>query len=154
MDDRQPNRPPLDVTALRAGLTEPWRRLDIVDETGSTNADLLARAAAGEQIAGSVLLAEFQNAGRGRHGRQWSAPARSQLALSVGVDAAGVSADGWGWLPLATGVAVVDAVAEVTGVRVGLKWPNDVLVGPGGESWRESSPRWHRLRRSSSSGSA
>ncbi len=132
MDDRQPNRPPLDVTALRAGLTEPWRRLDIVDETGSTNADLLARAAAGEQIAGSVLLAEYQNAGRGRHGRQWSAPARSQLALSVGVDAAGVSADSWGWLPLATGVAVVDAVAEVTGVRVGLKWPNDVLVGPGG----------------------
>ncbi|MEX3646980.1 biotin--[acetyl-CoA-carboxylase] ligase, partial [Mycolicibacterium porcinum] len=132
MDDRQPNRPPLDATALRAGLTEPWRRLDIVDETGSTNADLLARAAAGEQIAGAVLLAEYQNAGRGRHGRQWSAPPRSQLALSVGVDAAGVSADSWGWLPLATGVAVVDAVAEVTGVRVGLKWPNDVLVGPGG----------------------
>ncbi|CQD05099.1 biotin-[acetyl-CoA-carboxylase] ligase [Mycolicibacterium conceptionense] len=79
-----------------------------------------------------MLLAEYQNAGRGRHGRQWSAPPRSQLALSVGVDASGVPADSWGWLPLATGVAVVDAVAEVTGVRVGLKWPNDVLVGPAG----------------------
>ncbi|MGW4097548.1 MULTISPECIES: biotin--[acetyl-CoA-carboxylase] ligase [unclassified Mycobacterium] len=132
MDDRQPNRPPLDVAALRGSLGAPWHRLDIVDETGSTNADLLARAAAGEQIAGAVLLAEYQNAGRGRHGRQWSAPPRSQLALSVGVDASGAPADIWGWLPLATGVAVVDAVAEVTGVRVGLKWPNDVLVGPGG----------------------
>ncbi|MCV7068824.1 biotin--[acetyl-CoA-carboxylase] ligase [Mycolicibacterium farcinogenes] len=125
-------RPPLDTAALRAGLCAPWRRLDVVDETGSTNADLLARAAAGEDIAGAVLIAEHQNAGRGRHGRQWSAPPRSQLALSVGVDAAGVPVDTWGWLPLATGVAVVDAVAELTGIRVGLKWPNDVQVGPGG----------------------
>jgi BirA family biotin operon repressor/biotin-[acetyl-CoA-carboxylase] ligase len=31
-------------------------------------------------------------------------------------------------LPLAAGVAVVDAVAAVTGVEAGLKWPNDVLV--------------------------
>ncbi|CRZ15653.1 biotin--[acetyl-CoA-carboxylase] ligase [Mycolicibacterium neworleansense] len=132
MDDRRLTRPPLDVTTLRESLSAPWRRLDVVEETGSTNADLLARAAVGDDIAGAVLLAEYQSAGRGRHGRQWSAPPRSQLALSVGVDAAGVLTDAWGWLPLATGVAVVDAVAEVTGVRVGLKWPNDVLVGAGG----------------------
>ncbi|WP_029107242.1 biotin--[acetyl-CoA-carboxylase] ligase [Mycobacterium sp. URHD0025] len=125
-------RPPLDIATLRARLTAPWRQLDVVGETGSTNADLLARAAGGDDIAGAVLLAEYQSAGRGRHGRQWSAPPRSQLALSVGVDASGVLTEAWGWLPLATGVAVVDAVAEVTGVRVGLKWPNDVLVGPGG----------------------
>ena len=54
-------------------------------ETGSTNADLLARAAAGEDIDGAVLLAESQTAGRGRHGRSWSTPPRSQIALSVGV---------------------------------------------------------------------
>lgn len=125
-------RPPLDVDALRAGLGAPWRRLDVVEETGSTNADLLARAAAGEDIAGAVLLAEYQNAGRGRHGRAWTAPPRSQVIISFGVDAAGVPTDRWGWLPLATGLAVVDAVGEVTGVRVGLKWPNDVLVGPAG----------------------
>jgi BirA family biotin operon repressor/biotin-[acetyl-CoA-carboxylase] ligase len=126
-------RPPLDVTVLRDGLAGlPWRRVDVVEETGSTNADLLARAAAGEDIAGSVLFAEYQSEGRGRHGRHWSAPARSQLSVSVGVDASGVPVETWGWLPLATGVAVVDAVAEVTGVRVGLKWPNDVLVGPDG----------------------
>ena len=39
--------------------------------------------------------------------------------------------EAWGWLPLLTGVAVVDAVAEVAGVTAGLKWPNDVLVGTG-----------------------
>jgi BirA family biotin operon repressor/biotin-[acetyl-CoA-carboxylase] ligase len=42
-----------------------WRTLDVVDETGSANADLLARAAAGEGIDGAVLLAEYQTAGRG-----------------------------------------------------------------------------------------
>ena len=85
MDDSV--RAPLDVAALRDGLVGPgmpWRQLDVVAETGSTNADLLARAEAGADIDGSVLLAEYQNAGRGRHGRQWSAPPRTQIALSVG----------------------------------------------------------------------
>ena len=108
----------------------PWR-IDVVEETGSTNADLLARAAAGEDIDGAVLIAESQTAGRGRHGRSWSTPPRSQIALSVGVGVGAVPSDAWGWLPLLTGVAVVDAVAEVAGVAAGLKWPNDVLVGNG-----------------------
>ncbi|OBA94286.1 biotin--[acetyl-CoA-carboxylase] ligase [Mycolicibacterium fortuitum] len=126
-------RPALDVTTLRDGLEGlAWRRVDIVEDTGSTNADLLARAAAGEDIVGAVLFAEHQNAGRGRHGRHWSAPPRSQVIVSFGVDGSAVSPNRWGWLPLATGLAIVDAVAEVTGTRVGLKWPNDVLVGPGG----------------------
>lgn len=127
-------RPPLDVTALRDGLTGPsgpWNAVDVVAETGSTNADLLARASAGEDIDGAVLLAEHQTAGRGRHGRHWSAPARSQLSLSVGVAADTVPTSGWGWLTLATGVAVADAIAEVSGLPVGLKWPNDVMVGDG-----------------------
>jgi BirA family transcriptional regulator, biotin operon repressor / biotin---[acetyl-CoA-carboxylase] ligase len=127
-------RPPLDAAKLRDGLVGSglsWRRLDVVAETGSTNADLLARAAAGEDVDGSVLLAEFQNAGHGRHGRQWSAPRRTGITLSVGVSGASVPRSGWGWLPLLTGVAVVDALAAVAGLTAGLKWPNDVLVGDG-----------------------
>jgi BirA family biotin operon repressor/biotin-[acetyl-CoA-carboxylase] ligase len=109
----------------------PVRRIDVVNETGSTNADLLARHAAGEDIRGAVLLAEHQSAGRGRNGRSWSAPPCSQIALSIGVDADGVPAEGWGWLPLLTGVALVDAVRSSTGIEAGVKWPNDVLVGAG-----------------------
>jgi BirA family biotin operon repressor/biotin-[acetyl-CoA-carboxylase] ligase len=122
--------PPLDATSLRDGLAGPglpWRRLDVVERTGSTNADLLARAADGEDVAGAVLIAEQQTAGRGRNGRVWSSPG-AQLTMSVAVDVGDVPADAWGWLPLATGVAVVDAVAAVTAVRSGLKWPNDVLA--------------------------
>ncbi|OBK83609.1 biotin--[acetyl-CoA-carboxylase] ligase [Mycolicibacter sinensis] len=123
--------PPLDAPVLRDGLVgpgQPWRALDVLAETGSTNADLLARSASGEDIDGAVLLAEHQTAGRGRHGRHWVAPARSQLALSVGVAADMVPTSGWGWLTLATGVAVADALTE-EGLQVGLKWPNDVIVG-------------------------
>jgi BirA family transcriptional regulator, biotin operon repressor / biotin---[acetyl-CoA-carboxylase] ligase len=131
--DNDALRAPLDEAALRDGLVGPglpWRQLDVVAETGSTNADLLARAEGGADIDGSVLLAEYQNAGRGRHGRQWSAPPRTQVALSAGIAGASVPRGGWGWLPLAAGVAVADALASV-GVEAGLKWPNDVLVGGG-----------------------
>jgi BirA family biotin operon repressor/biotin-[acetyl-CoA-carboxylase] ligase len=118
----------LNLAAL-SGLS--LRRLDVVQTTGSTNADLLARHTAGEDIRGAVLLAEHQSAGRGRNGRSWSAPPRSQIALSIGVGADDVPAEGWGWLPLLTGVALVDAVRAGTGIEAGVKWPNDVLVGTG-----------------------
>jgi BirA family biotin operon repressor/biotin-[acetyl-CoA-carboxylase] ligase len=134
--DRESLRPPLDAAALRSELVGTglgWRHLDVVEQTGSTNADLLARAAAGTDIAGTVLIAEHQTAGRGRHGRGWSASPRAQITMSVAVSVVDVPATGWGWLPLATGVAVVDAVTPLlqgTGMELGLKWPNDVLAGP------------------------
>lgn len=128
------DRPALDVAELRRAAVLPggeWRSVDVIAETGSTNADLLARAETGHDIRGAVLAAEFQSTGRGRQGRVWSAPARAQLAVSVGIDAQGVPSSAWGLLPLAAGVAVVEAVFDVTGIRVGVKWPNDVLAGDG-----------------------
>ena len=125
---------PLDVAGIHRDLVGPGlplRRIDIVETTGSTNADLLARHAAGEDIDGVVLVAEQQTAGRGRHGRNWSTPPRSQIAFSIGVDAGGQLPTAWGWLPLLTGVAAADAVAATTGIIPGLKWPNDIQVGEG-----------------------
>lgn len=128
--DRERLRHRLNAGSLReelAGPGRPWRYLEVADETGSTNSDLLARAAAGEDIGGVVLIAEHQTAGRGRMGRTWSDKAQAQIALSVGVRPGHVPIEHWSWLPLAAGVAVVDAVAAETGVRAGLKWPNDVM---------------------------
>jgi BirA family biotin operon repressor/biotin-[acetyl-CoA-carboxylase] ligase len=126
-------RRPLDESVLRdqIGASPLWRRLDVVSETGSTNADLIARAGAGEDINGAVLIAEHQTAGRGRQGRTWSDVPGAQITMSVAVDAGNVPTERWGWLPLATGVAIVDAVKSMTGVETGLKWPNDVLAGAG-----------------------
>ena len=61
--DSDPQRPALDRSPLRDALVGPglpWRQLEVVDETGSTNADLLARAAAGVDIDGVALVAEYQ----------------------------------------------------------------------------------------------
>ena len=113
------------------GPGRPLTRLDVVQTTGSTNADLLARHSAGEDIDGAVLIAEHQSAGRGRNGRAWSTPPHSQIALSVGIAARDVPTTAWGWVPLLTGVAVVEAVRATTGLDAKLKWPNDVLVGEG-----------------------
>ena len=120
-------RTALVAAALRTGLVGPghfWRRLDVVDETRSTNDDLVATA----DPAAAVLLAEHQTAGRGRIGRSWEGVPRAQILMSVGVPTTGVPASQWSWLPLLAGVAIVDALSEVTGLRAGLKWPNDVLV--------------------------
>ncbi len=131
--DREQLRLPLDGAALRAAaLGSGWRQLDVVEQTGSTNADLLARAASGADIDRAVLIAEHQTAGRGRHGRGWSAAPRAQITMSVGVRIDGVATAAWGWLSLATGLAVIDAVTPLInagGIEVRLKWPNDVLAG-------------------------
>jgi BirA family biotin operon repressor/biotin-[acetyl-CoA-carboxylase] ligase len=138
-------RPPLSEKALRRALVRPgslWRDVQVVPETGSTNADL-ARAAKAGAAEGTVLIAEAQTAGRGRLGRQWAAPARSALTFSVLLRPSTPVAL-QAWLPLLTGVAVASAVrrmtaralagdfGEATGEQVvdaRLKWPNDVMVG-------------------------
>ncbi|MEU1920355.1 biotin--[acetyl-CoA-carboxylase] ligase [Streptomyces albogriseolus] len=130
-------RPPLNAAAVRRALVREgglWREVDVVQRTGSTNSDLVARAAEGRLREGAVLVAEEQTAARGRLDRQWVAPARSGLFFSVLLRPGdGVPMERWGWLPLLTGVAVATGLARAGGVDTALKWPNDVLVTVGGE---------------------
>jgi len=124
---------PLDVERLRVGFdAELFGTLTVLDEIGSTNVALVAAARAGADR--GVLTTEFQSAGRGRLDRVWTAPARSGLAVSVLLSPP-IAARRWSWVPLVTGLAVVDALVVAglpAGVRVALKWPNDVLIGSGG----------------------
>ncbi|MET0861293.1 MAG: biotin--[acetyl-CoA-carboxylase] ligase [Microbacterium sp.] len=108
-------------------------RLDVLDETPSTN-DVLVSAAADAAVWPdlSVVVTGNQTAGRGRLGRVWVSPPGTTLAVSVLVRAdASLRIDALGWLPLAAGLAMTRAVrAELPGRDdVVLKWPNDVLVG-------------------------
>jgi BirA family biotin operon repressor/biotin-[acetyl-CoA-carboxylase] ligase len=120
---------PLDHDVVRAALDGTWARVDIVDRTGSTNADLLAAAAAGAPDR-TVLIAEHQDAGRGRLARSWISPPGSGLTVSVLLRPDGVPASRLGWLTLIAGLATYDAVRSLTAVPCGLKWPNDLLLGP------------------------
>lgn len=124
------NRPPLRAEALERALVRPgglWTSVRVVADTGSTNSDLVAEAAAGAP-AGAVLVAEEQTAGRGRLERSWTAPARSGIFLSMLLRPQGVPKERWGWLPLLVGVAAASALSATAEVEVRLKWPNDLLV--------------------------
>lgn len=88
--------------------------------TDSTNERARELAIAGAPH-GTVVTAGSQQAGRGRQGRTWSAPAGSSLLCSI------VLRDPHPLLPLVGGVAVADTIAGL-GFDPGLKWPNDVLL--------------------------
>jgi BirA family biotin operon repressor/biotin-[acetyl-CoA-carboxylase] ligase len=75
---------------------------------------------------GTVAVADVQTAGRGRLGRTWEAPPRSAVLVSVLLRP---SADRpLPQLALVAGVAVADALEELTGLSVQIKWPNDVML--------------------------
>lgn len=97
--------------------------IEIVAETGSTNADLLARL---DELTGpTLLLAHTQTAGRGRAGRAWHGSTDATLTFSLAWKFQRPVAELAG-LPLAVGVALAEALAGFN-VDVQLKWPNDVL---------------------------
>jgi BirA family transcriptional regulator, biotin operon repressor / biotin---[acetyl-CoA-carboxylase] ligase len=105
-----------------------YTSIGVVDQTGSTNADLLTAARSGAAT-GTVLVAEEQTAGRGRLDRSWQSEPGASLTFSVLLRPAGVPAANLGWLPLLAGVAMVSALRAQTGLEISLKWPNDVLAG-------------------------
>lgn len=118
----------LDLARLRAALDARWSRIDVVAETASTNADLLADPNAADR---SALAAEHQQAGKGRFDRTWSSPARAGLTFSTLLRPT-VPIQHWGWLPLLAGVALHEAVTETTALPTSLKWPNDLLADSDG----------------------
>ncbi|MEO6884970.1 MAG: biotin--[acetyl-CoA-carboxylase] ligase [Jatrophihabitantaceae bacterium] len=118
-------RAALDVSALQTALGERWARIRVVEQTESTNADLVADSVAPDR---SVLVAEDQRTGRGRLDRRWSSPPRAGLTFSVLLRPS-VPLAAWGWLPLLTGVALRAGVSATTGLEPSLKWPNDLLIG-------------------------
>jgi BirA family biotin operon repressor/biotin-[acetyl-CoA-carboxylase] ligase len=76
---------------------------------------------------GQVCLAEYQSDGRGRRGRQWISPFGSHLYLSLYWQLEQGLAGAIG-LSLVTALAVSDAIKELVGIDVQLKWPNDIYI--------------------------
>lgn len=117
----------VDADAVRRELDPFWSELQVVEETGSTNDDVLGEAARGA-AQGLVRTAEFQSAGRGRLDRGWEAPPGTSVMFSVLLRPQ-VPVRHWGWIPLIAGMGVYDALRH-GGLDVALKWPNDVQIGP------------------------
>jgi BirA family biotin operon repressor/biotin-[acetyl-CoA-carboxylase] ligase len=121
----------IDAAALRAALPQSlhgWT-LELVEETGSTNADLTqACRQAPWSDAGTLRLAYRQTAGRGRQGRPWQGQAGLTFSVALPLALAPSQLSG---LSLAVGLALAQALGDVDaglGARVGLKWPNDLQI--------------------------
>jgi BirA family biotin operon repressor/biotin-[acetyl-CoA-carboxylase] ligase len=116
----------LDGDALRAGLAtvSGLGPIVVVGTTGSSN-DEARRLAQQGAPAGTVVIAESQTAGRGRHGRSWHSPPETGLYLSVLLRPASHAADVLRFT-LAASVAACEACRAVGAAEVGIKWPNDL----------------------------
>ena len=119
----------LDAAAIRAALDESARRIEIevVSSCGSTNAVLLESP---DSDAPRLLAADYQSAGRGRHGRRWHSARGAGICFSLRRrmyrplrELAGAS--------LAAGIAVARALRAAGARGIALKWPNDLLAAGG-----------------------
>ena len=119
-----------DLAALEAALegTIFAGKLHFSPVTGSTNSDALAAARAGA-CHGSVHFADEQLAGRGRGDHRWQSAAGQGLYVSVLVRPAGVFSRHAHLFPLAAGLAASQAVFLAAGLKVDVRWPNDLLIG-------------------------
>jgi len=104
---------PIDVERLRQA--HPRREIQLHKSIDST-----MRAAAGRPL-GTLVLAEEQTAGQGRHGRSWHSEPGTGIYLSIVLDPTPL-------LTMALGLATAEAITSVTGIACDLRWPNDVMV--------------------------
>ncbi len=103
--------------------------VEIVQQTVSTNQDLLDRIKAGQIARNTLLLAIEQTGGRGRNGRRWYADRNHSLTFSLAWHFSRPVPQIPG-IPLTAGIAIAQILIQC-GVRVQLKWPNDILKNGG-----------------------
>ena len=101
--------------------------LDFRARTASTNDLALEAGRAGAQH-GATFVADVQDKGRGRRGREWKSPPGLGLLFSVLTRPAKISASDTGWIPLLAGLACREGVRDTTGLQLALKWPNDIVL--------------------------
>ncbi|MFW9080488.1 bifunctional biotin--[acetyl-CoA-carboxylase] ligase/biotin operon repressor BirA [Pseudomonas sp. P2757] len=116
------------LDSVQMGRGAPDWPITVLDSVDSTNAEAL-RAVDQGQPAPFLVLAERQVFGRGRRGRKWVSPFAENIyySLVLRIDGGMRQLEG---LSLVVGLAVMQALREQGVQGLGLKWPNDVLVGP------------------------
>jgi BirA family transcriptional regulator, biotin operon repressor / biotin---[acetyl-CoA-carboxylase] ligase len=119
--------PPFDPASFHTFLaTQTFGRNLIFEPSIGSTMDLARDAAARGAPEGTVAFADEQTAGRGRMGRSWMTPLAANLLTTVVLRPP--SASVLRQVAMITPLAIADAVADITGIRTDVKWPNDVQV--------------------------
>lgn len=115
-----------DLLALVNGVAVVGRDIRVFEETSSTN-DVVEKLAHDGVAEGVVVFAESQTKGRGRLGRQWHSPSRKGLWFSV-LLRPDIRPQATTQLTVAVATALSRALAQQTGLKPQIKWPNDILL--------------------------
>lgn len=123
---------PLNIDAIHSTLATKilGQALYLYQDLPSTNREASSLAQQGAAH-GTVVVAEYQSGGYGRHGRAWFSPSGSNIYCSIVVREKSRTlplAQWLSWIPLVTALAVTEATQQVTAVSLSLKWPNDLLL--------------------------
>jgi len=102
------------------------RRIEYRPTIGSTN-DLAKQLGTEGAPEATLVIADEQTAGRGRLGREWWTPPGAAIAMSLLLRPAFPPALAYR-LTMLAGLVAAEAIDQVTGLRVGLKWPNDIVI--------------------------
>lgn len=113
----------LNEEAILAQLHQP--NLAIIPVIDSTNQYLLERM--NELQSGDACIAEYQQAGRGRRGRQWFSPFGANLYMSMywRLEQGPAAAMG---LSLVIGIVIAETLQQLGAQNVRVKWPNDLYL--------------------------
>ena len=115
----------ISAEGIRLFLDDPQVEIKIFDAISSTNLEARQLAVRGMAGHGSFVVAMEQTAGRGRRGREFYSPKGSGIYLSVILEPKG-TLEGSLLITTAAATAVYKAVKEVCGVKLGIKWVNDL----------------------------
>ncbi len=110
----------------RLGNCALVREIVVFEETDSTN-DQASKLGKNGAASGLAIFAEKQNAGRGRFGRRWESASHLGLWMSLLLRPT-FSPEKWPRLTTWAAVSIASAIERATGVRAGIKWPNDIFV--------------------------
>lgn len=113
---------------IKSILDTKWIAHDILyfESIDSTNNEIKRRAEAGAKE-GLLAIAECQTAGRGRRGRTWESPAGTGIWMSFLLKP-DISPEKAPMITLIAAMACAKAVNSVTGLKAGIKWPNDIVI--------------------------
>lgn len=118
----------LSKSEIASRLQTSWagREIRFYEEISSTNIEAKKLAEEGEPH-GTLVVADKQNAGRGRRGKTWESPAGSSVYMTILLRPE-FPPDKASMLTLLMALSVRNAVADVSGMEVQIKWPNDIVL--------------------------
>lgn len=114
---------------IKSVLDTKWfaNKILYFDEIDSTNSEIKRQAEQGASE-GTLAIAEYQSAGRGRRGRSWDSPAGSGIWMSFLIKP-DIRPEHAPMITLLAAMACASAVRDVTGLEAMIKWPNDIVIG-------------------------